>query len=199
MSDCAARTRPARDRAGRFARCVVQRDMSPTAPLVEIARVRPLRATISTAGRGGRRRTRHRTQDAACTTSKDTTLRLSLLNSTATRWIGWFRCRYLSANPPPPSRADAAASPARPVASTAPAHRRSMSRKRNPRPPITAPIVSAPAGAPQPRCALPPASLYPPRFSHAFTIGRAKWRHLDRDSSALAPASNPATATPIPP
>ena len=59
--------------------------------------------------------------------------------------------------------------------------------------------MSAPTGAPQPRCASPPASLYPPPSSHAFTIARAKWRHLDRDSSALAPASNPATTTRIPP
>ena len=52
---------------------------------------------------------RHRTRGAACTTSKDTTLRRSLLNSTVTRWMGWFRYRYLSANPPL-NRADAAAS-----------------------------------------------------------------------------------------
>ena len=34
---------------------------------------------------------------AVCSTSNAARLRASLLNSTATRWIGWPRCRYLSA------------------------------------------------------------------------------------------------------
>ncbi len=34
---------------------------------------------------------------AARSTSKAARLRASLLNSTAMRWIGWPRCRYLSA------------------------------------------------------------------------------------------------------
>ena len=87
---------------------------------------------------------------------------------------------------------------ATPAASTTPAHRRSMPRKRNPRPPhhrrcpdcargcTTAPLRLV-SWAPRP----------PPPSSHAFTIAGSKSRHLDRDMSVPAPTSNPTTTTPI--
>ena len=45
---------------------------------------------------------------------------------------------------------------ATPTASTAPAHRRFMRLSPNPRLPISGPVLTAPAGAPQPGCASPP-------------------------------------------
>ena len=51
--------------------------------------------------------------------------------------------------------------PARPTPSTTPAHRRSVWAPRNPAPPFTDPLPTAPTGAPRPRCLSPPA-LRPP-------------------------------------
>ena len=57
-------------------------------------------ATLRGVHQGVAARPRHRrspADHAACSTSNAARLRASLLNSTAIRWIGWPRCRYLSA------------------------------------------------------------------------------------------------------
>ena len=91
---------------------------------------------------------------------------------------------------------------ARPAASITPAHRRSIPRKPNLRPPHYRPC---------PDCARPPeryspvaprlpcpslSSAFPPS-RHAFLFAGAKSHHPDRDSSALVPMSNPTTTGPI--
>ena len=71
---------------------------SPTSTVKVTTTVAPNRAQCCAMRPILRRRNHGRaTSHAARSTSNATTLRDSLLNSTATKWIGCPRCRYLSA------------------------------------------------------------------------------------------------------
>ena len=88
----------------------------------------------------------------------------SSASSTSTsNTVGYVAARCASSRaskPPNSSRPSSPISPrARPAASITPAHRRSIPRKPNPYGlPLSGPVLTAPAGAPQPRCASPPVS-----------------------------------------
>ena len=87
---------------------------------------------------------------------------------------------------------------ARPAASITRAHCRSMRRKPNPRTPHLRHCPDCARRCTTARLRLASRALRPaPPCGHAFMSVGSKSRHLDRDSSALAPTSDPTTTTPI--